>query len=53
MNILPLEQQTQVIAALTEGVSIRATERLTGIHRDTTCAWAFASDGAVMHSMTA
>ena len=35
MNILPIEQQTAAIAALTEGVSIRATERLTGIHRDT------------------
>lgn len=35
MNILSLEQQTAAIAALTEGVSIRATERLTGVHRDT------------------
>ena len=29
------DQQIAVIAALTEGCSIRATERLTGIHRDT------------------
>jgi IS1 family transposase len=29
------DQQCAVIAALCEGVSIRATERLTGIHRDT------------------
>ena len=35
MNILPFEKQVRAIAALTEGVSIRATERLTGIHRDT------------------
>jgi IS1 family transposase len=35
MNILPIEQQVAAIAALTEGCSIRATERLTGIHRDT------------------
>jgi IS1 family transposase len=35
MNILPIEQQIAAISALTEGVSIRATERLTGIHRDT------------------
>jgi IS1 family transposase len=35
MNILPFEQQIQVISALTEGCSIRATERLTGVHRDT------------------
>jgi IS1 family transposase len=35
MNILSIEKQTHAIAALCEGMSIRATERLTGIHRDT------------------
>jgi IS1 family transposase len=35
MNILSRDQQIQIIAALTEGMSIRAVERLTGIHRDT------------------
>ena len=35
MNILPFEQQIRCISALTEGVSIRASERLTGVHRDT------------------
>ncbi len=35
MNILPIEKQVQAIAALTEGCSIRAVQRLTGIHRDT------------------
>ena len=35
MNVLPTEKKIAAIAALTEGVSIRATERLTGIHRDT------------------
>lgn len=35
MNILPFEKQVQVVAALTEGCSIRATERLTDVHRDT------------------
>ena len=35
MNILPINQQVAAIAALTEGCSIRATERLTDIHRDT------------------
>lgn len=35
MNVLPREKQIAAIAALTEGCSIRATERLTGIHRDT------------------
>lgn len=34
MNILSLDKQTEIIAALTEGCSIRATERLTGTHRD-------------------
>lgn len=35
MSHLTGDQQSAVIAALCEGVSIRATERLTGIHRDT------------------
>lgn len=35
MNILPREQQIAVISALVEGCSIRAVERLTGVHRDT------------------
>ena len=35
MNVLPREKQIAAIAALTEGCSIRATERLTDTHRDT------------------
>lgn len=35
MNQLSFPQQVRVISLLTEGNSIRATERLTGIHRDT------------------
>jgi IS1 family transposase len=35
MNILPRDKQIEIIAALTEGMSIRSVERLTGIHRDT------------------
>ena len=35
MNILPRDRQIAVIAALSEGMSIRSVERLTGIHRDT------------------
>jgi hypothetical protein len=35
MNVLPREKQIAVIFALAEGCSIRATERLTGIRRDT------------------
>lgn len=35
MNVLPLEKQARVIAALTEGCSVRATERLTDVHRET------------------
>ncbi len=35
MNVLPHDQQIAVVSALVEGCSIRAVERLTGIHRDT------------------
>src|SRR5947207_6657451 len=35
MNRLNLARRTQVIAALVEGNSIRSTERMTGVHRDT------------------
>jgi IS1 family transposase len=34
-NILPRDKQVEIIAALCEGVTIRAVERLTGVHRDT------------------
>ena len=35
MNNLPRDKQIDIIAALSEGMSIRAVERLTGVHRDT------------------
>jgi hypothetical protein len=35
VNILSRDKQIEIIAALTEGMSIRSVERLTGIHRDT------------------
>lgn len=35
MNVITRAKQIEIIAALCEGVSIRATERLTGVHRDT------------------
>src|ERR1700719_3568882 len=35
MNVLDRDKQIEIIAALTEGMSIRAVERLTGVHRDT------------------
>lgn len=35
MNILPRQKQIEVIAALCEGVGIRATARLTGVNRET------------------
>lgn len=35
MNRLYLDRRTQVVGALVEGNSIRSTERMTGIHRDT------------------
>ncbi len=34
MNTLSRSQQTQIIAALVEGNSIRSVERMTGVHRD-------------------
>lgn len=34
-NNLPFEKKAQVISSLTENASIRAVERMTGIHRDT------------------
>ena len=35
MNRLKSETQQAVISALVEGNSIRSTERMTGVHRDT------------------
>ncbi|MBM3333567.1 IS1 family transposase, partial [Candidatus Sumerlaeota bacterium] len=35
MNSLTPQKQIAVLKALTEGVSIRSTERMTGVHRDT------------------
>src|SRR4051794_10461786 len=35
MNILPFDRKVRVISALVEGCSIRATERLCEVHRDT------------------
>src|ERR1039457_4723795 len=34
-NILPTEKQVAIIGSLCEGSSIRAIERMTGVHRDT------------------
>jgi IS1 family transposase len=35
MNRLNLDRRTQIVSALVEGNSIRSTERMTGVHRDT------------------
>lgn len=35
MNVLSRDQQITIVSALTEGMSIRAIERMTGVHRDT------------------
>src|SRR2546430_16676767 len=35
MNILSRDKQIEIIACITEGMSIRSTERITGVHRDT------------------
>jgi IS1 family transposase len=37
MNTLNLHKKTAVIAALLEGNSVRSTERITNVHRDTIC----------------
>jgi IS1 family transposase len=37
MNTLPLEKKLTVISSLLEGNSVRSTERMTGVHRDTIC----------------
>ncbi len=34
-NVLNIDKQIAVIAALSEGSRIRAIERMTGVHRDT------------------
>ena len=34
-NNLPTDKKIQIIANLAEGSSIRAIERITGVHRDT------------------
>ena len=35
MNVTPMEKQIQILNTLIEGCSIRSTERITGVHRDT------------------
>ena len=35
MNLLPREKQIEVVSALTEGLGIRATARITGVNRET------------------
>lgn len=35
MNILPRDKQIEILAALTEGLGVRATTRLTGVDRKT------------------
>ena len=34
-NYLPIEKKTLILSLLSEGHSIRSTERLSGVHRDT------------------
>jgi len=39
-NALATEKKIAIVAALTEGSSIRSIERMTGVHRDTrSCGW--------------
>jgi hypothetical protein len=37
MNVLSTHKKLQVISSLIEGNSVRSTERMTGVHRDTIC----------------
>ena len=37
MNTLSTDKKLSVIASLLEGSSVRSTERITGVHRDTIC----------------
>jgi len=37
VNVLPREKQVAIVSALVEGNSIRSTERMVGVHRDTIC----------------
>jgi len=37
MNTLPTDKKLAVLSSLLEGSSVRATERMTGVHRDTIC----------------
>ena len=37
MNRTPLDRRTQIINCLVEGNSIRSTERMLDVHRDTIC----------------
>ena len=34
MNVLPFEKRVQIASLLVDGASIRAAERMLGIHRD-------------------
>jgi hypothetical protein len=36
-NVLRTEKQQAVLTALVEGCSVRSTERMTGVHRDSIC----------------
>ena len=35
MNVLPIEKQTQIVSALVEGNSVRATARMVGVEHKT------------------
>ena len=51
-NNLSFDRQVEIIAALTEGCSIRSVERLTGVHRDTIMRLGVRSAPAATRSMT-
>lgn len=41
-NVPSADKQATIIGALAEGSGIRQIERMTAVHRDRSCVWAFA-----------
>jgi hypothetical protein len=52
MNILTADKQSTAIQALIEGNSIRSTERMTGVHRDTIMLYAISTSFIERQNLT-
>jgi hypothetical protein len=53
MNLLPRDKQIEIIAALCDGLGIRATARITGVNRETLGTLALPSGAAAPSCTTA